>query len=51
MECYFSWNSGNNILELHDRTRDEAFGIAREFGWTPKSWYLPSTWNNYVIMS
>jgi len=50
MEWLFSWDDGDNILELHDRTRDEAFQIAREFGWRPKVWYRPSTWGNFVIM-
>jgi len=47
---YFSWDNGNSVLELNDKTRDQAFAAARYWGWRPSTWYRPSTWGNYVIM-
>jgi hypothetical protein len=47
---YFSWNHGLDVLELNDKTREQAFAAAHYWGWRPKVWYRPSTWANYVIM-
>jgi hypothetical protein len=47
---YFSWDNGNSVLELNDKTREQAFAAAQYWGWRPKVWYRPSTWANYVIM-
>ena len=44
----FVWRdkAGVNYLELRDKTFDECFRIAKEFGYTPSVWYKPSTWGN-----
>ena len=44
---YFQW--ADNELELHDKTEQQAFRIAQKFGWTPKVWYKPWTWENFYI--
>lgn len=45
----FVWNSYNNKLVLHDKSKEEAYEIAKKFGWSPRVWYKPATWGNNVI--
>jgi hypothetical protein len=42
----FVWDNEKSELTLHDKTKEEAFEIARYFGWRPRVWYRPSTWGN-----
>jgi len=42
----FVWGNEKSELTLHDKTKEEAFEIARYFGWRPLVWYRPSTWGN-----
>jgi hypothetical protein len=44
---YFQWT--DNELELHDKTEEQAFRIARDFGWQPSVWYKPWTWDHFYI--
>lgn len=48
----FFWadSNGSNELHLHDKTRDEAFKEAMNFGFKPMRWWKPSTWGNCVVM-
>lgn len=47
---YFVWQNekGNGLTEnnltLHNRTIDDAFRVAKEFGYTQNKWYKP--WMN-----
>ena len=45
---FFVWNGLQDELVLHDKTKEEAYKIADSLGWTPRVWYKPSTWMNYV---
>jgi hypothetical protein len=47
---YFSWDNGNSVLELNNKTREQAYASAQYWGWRPSTWYRPSTWANFVIM-
>ncbi len=42
----FVWNNNESELTLRDKTKEEAFELARYFGWCPQVWYRPSTWGN-----
>lgn len=43
---FFGWDEGRSKLILHDKTLKDALTIAREFGYTPRIWYKPRTWEN-----
>jgi hypothetical protein len=51
VDWYFYWNSGDDELTLRDKTKEEAYKIAKHFGWTPQVWYKPNTWGNMVRFS
>lgn len=46
----FHWEDRGsyNLLTLHNKTQAEALDTALYFGWAPRTWYKPSTWNNSV---
>ncbi len=46
---HFIWSKAGSTtqIDLHDITYKEAMEIAKHMGFTPWTWYRPSTWGNY----
>lgn len=49
-DWFFYWDNEKSELMLHDKTKEEAFEIAHDFGWCPHVWYRPSTWGNRFLV-
>jgi hypothetical protein len=45
--CVWSETGSTTHLDLHDKTLKEAMEIAKHMGFTPRTWYRPSTWSNH----
>lgn len=46
---YWRENGASSTLILHQRTKEDALKIATDFGYTPRVWWKPSTWNNRIV--
>lgn len=46
---HFVWDNGNNTLRLHNKQLNQAMEIAKEFGYRPRSFFRPLTWENVCV--
>ena len=49
----FTWvtNGNTSFLDITNKIYSEALITAKQFGFTERKWYKPSTWNNRVTIT